>query len=61
MKAIVELHWLEGARGHGKDKVTEVEMAEWRRSRTVDWNGRIFEHCATRPDGVWVYRDNSRP
>lgn len=61
MIATVELHWLEGKRGHGVDRVKEVELTEWRRGRTVEWNGRIFEHCATRPDGVWVYRDPKQP
>lgn len=61
MKAIVELHWLAGPRGKGQDRVEEVELSEWRRNRIVEWNGRTFEHCATRPDGVWVYRDPKQP
>lgn len=61
VKAIIELHWLDGKQGKGADRHKEVEHPTWRRDRALEWDGRWFEHCATRPDGVWVYRDNRRP
>ena len=70
MVATVELHWLErgsaAADPGGKvrrnvDRQAEVELPAWRHDYSLYHEGRLFEHCDTRPDGVWVYRDNSRP
>ena len=43
------------------DRQAEVELPAWRHDYSLYHEGRLFEHCDTRSDGVWVYRDNSRP